>query len=366
MGVVGSLPKPSPSPAPPGSEEVRFERFTTFPGNFLQVLCALGFTSYFFFWAIGLLLWLLVSPRMLGLCSWKGLYCFAFLYFLQFFTHKPPLNKGWPHKWFLYGRVPDYVLSYHDATCIREGPPLDPKGQYLFAMYPHGVYGVCRAFSGGVRNWGALFPGIFARWGSFGAAFYLPGIREFSLISSCVDASKSVLEKAVKRGEGISLLPGGIDEMNLTDGQSKETKLVMLDRKGFTKLAIENGLDIVPGFCFGEKWIHRTVKLPGFICAFLRPFRLSGTLVRGRGPSFLGFLRPLNYVWGEAIKVKQQRPVDEAHLNEVHAEVMKSVQGIFDRYKTRFGYADDETLALVSVADAKASLKTDKGSKKTE
>ena len=50
----------------------------------------------------------------------------------------------------LYGPLVDYVLSYHDATVIREGPPLDPKaleqqhidalaqGKYLFAMYPHG------------------------------------------------------------------------------------------------------------------------------------------------------------------------------------------------------------------------------------
>ena len=38
--------------------------------------------------------------------------------------------------------MPDYVLSYHDATVIREGPAPDPKRQYLFAMYPHGVYGV--------------------------------------------------------------------------------------------------------------------------------------------------------------------------------------------------------------------------------
>lgn len=28
----------------------------------------------------------------------------------------------------------------------------------------------------------------------------------------------------------------------------------MTDRKGFVKISIENGLDIVPGFCFGEKW----------------------------------------------------------------------------------------------------------------
>ena len=39
-------------------------------------------------------------------------------------------------------------------------------------------------------------------------------------------------------GENLILLPGGIDEMNLTDGESKETQLVMTDRKGFVKISI--------------------------------------------------------------------------------------------------------------------------------
>lgn len=142
--------------------------------------------------------------------------------------------------------------------------------------------------------------------------------------------------------------------MNVTDGESKETQLVMTDRKGFVKISIENGLDIIPGFCFGEKWIHHTFRLPHLIQSLLRPLRLSGTLLRGRGMTLMGFLEPsLGFVWGEPIKVRQQKPVDEKYLDEVHAKVAESVKDIFSRYKARFGYADDEILSLVSAADAK-------------
>lgn len=357
MGAVGSTPMPSPPPAPAGSVEVHFNRLTTLPGSALQVFSALVFTSYFFFWTVGVAVWLGLSPWAFGVCSWRGLWTFSTLYTAQLFFYTPHLSRGWPHKWFLYGSLCDYILCYHDATCIREGPAPSPEGKYLFAMYPHGVYGICRAFSGGVRLWRALYPGIFARWGSFGAAFYLPGIREFSLFAGCLDASKPVLERAIRRGENVALLPGGIDEMNLTDGTSKETKLVMKDRKGFAKLAIENGLDIVPGFCFGEKWIHKTVQLPAVVRRALRPLRLSGTLLRGRGPSFLGFLHPsLGFVWGEPIRVRQQQPVQEQYLDEVHDQVIRAVQGIFERHKSRFGYSDEETLVIVSAADAKAAV----------
>lgn len=356
-GSVASSMQQLPAPAPEGSVEVRFERSTAFPGNALQVLSALMFTSYFFFWPVGVAIWMALSPWVSNLCSWRSLWCFSGAYTLQLFLHRPHLGRGWPFEWFLYSSLCDYILCYHNATCIREGPALDPKGKYLFAMYPHGVYGVCRAFSGGVRLWRAIFPGISARWGSFGAAFKLPGIREFSLCAGCLDASKPVLETAIARGENISLLPGGIDEMNLTDGDSKETKLVMTDRKGFVKLAIENGLDIVPGFCFGEKWIHKTVQLPAVVQRLLRPLRLSGTLLRGRGPTFLGFLNPpLGFVWGEPVRVKQQKPVEEAYLDEVHANVSAAVSSIFERHKDRFGYAPEERLTMVSASEAKAAV----------
>jgi len=171
--------------------------------------------------------------------------------------------------------------------------------------------------------------------------------------------------------------------MSLTDGTSTDTKLVMVDRKGYARLAIENGMDIVPGFCFGEKWIHRTVQLPPVIRKFLRRFRMSGTLLKGRGPTFLGFLGvPLGFVWGEPIRVKkpypvapasvqaayvdekakhrgdakQHMPVDPAYVDEVHAHVEAAVRDIFDRYKERFGYSPEETLTMVA-----AAKKTKKG-----
>jgi len=292
---------------------------------------------------------------LLGYCgavSWTTLFIFAVLYFVQIALYKPHLSRGW-YPFLLYSSYDvllglcDNVQGYHHGTMVREGPQLDESGKYLFAMYPHGIFGVCRAFSGG-RSWKSLFGSITARWGSFGTAFYIPGVREFSLSAGCLDAGKKTLVKAINHGENIILLPGGIKEMMLTDGESSDTQLVMKDRKGYAKLAIENGLTIVPGFCFGEKRVHDIVLLPMPIRKFLLRWQLSACLMKGRGWTFLGKEKPLAMVWGEAVPTTQMADVSVEYLDEVHAKVEKSVHSIFERYKLEFGYDDSETCTSVA------------------
>lgn len=106
-----------------------------------------------------------------------------------------------------------------------------------------------------------------------------------------------------------------------------------------------------------DEW-HVVQTLLPFTWRFTRMSFFSPFLrLRGRGITLMGFLDPpLGYVWGESIKVTQQKPVDETYLNEVHQEVADAVVGIFKRHKARFGYAEDETLSLVSAADAKKKV----------
>jgi len=210
-------------------------------------------------------------------------------------------------------------------------------------------------FSSG-KIFSELYPGCFPRWGSFSGAFYIPGIREFMLLNGVMDASRSSLARAAKRKESIILLPGGIQEMGLTDGHSKTTSIVLAERKGFVRLSVEYGLDVVPSFTFGEKYIHDTVQLPAVVARWLhRNLKVSGTLLRGRfGVTFLGYSRrPLHHVWGAPILVTRIDPKADPEgfareTDRVHALCVEAVTGLFDRHKTRFGYAADEVLEVIS------------------
>eukprot|EP00239_Pterosperma_sp_CCMP1384_P005371 CAMPEP_0197860482 /NCGR_PEP_ID=MMETSP1438-20131217/35881_1 /TAXON_ID=1461541 /ORGANISM="Pterosperma sp., Strain CCMP1384" /LENGTH=342 /DNA_ID=CAMNT_0043477361 /DNA_START=271 /DNA_END=1299 /DNA_ORIENTATION=- len=324
----------------------------TIPKRTDTIGCALEFVngfiiSHYFLWPFwAFFLWF-------GLVPTKPAVALAGLYFLQMALWKPQFSGGVPFKWCRRLPVWDYLMSYLNATMIREAE-LQPDKSYVFAMAPHGILALCRLV-GCHRHWEEMFPGQWPIWGSFGAAFYIPCVREFSLFSGAMDASRKVLKRMLKQGHSIFLLPGGTKELMLTDGASKDTKLVLLDRKGFVKLAVEHGSDIVPMYCFGEKWCLNLVLAPSVIKDLIyRYLKVAAAAMLGRWNTFMPLNvhegRPITLAWvfGEPITVEQQDPPDPAYVDKIHAEYLKRVQGLFDRYKTQFGYSDDERITFVT------------------
>ncbi len=57
----------------------------------------------------------------------------------------------------------------------------------------------------------------------------------------------------------VVLVPGGASEAAYT-GQTNEIRLVLNKRKGFIKMALQHGVDLVPSFSFGETSIFQQYK----------------------------------------------------------------------------------------------------------
>ena len=106
------------------------------PIGLAQMLAALWFSSYFFFWLVDLIV--VAALVKYNVLSSKAAVALVLAYLGQIAVYRPQNHKGWHFGWFLYSGFVDLVLGYYNSTCIREGPPLDPKGRYLFAMSPHG------------------------------------------------------------------------------------------------------------------------------------------------------------------------------------------------------------------------------------
>eukprot|EP00392_Amoebophrya_sp_AT5.2_P018265 g18773.t1 len=344
-------------------------------------------------------------------------------YVAQLFLWRPQYNRGlepdYLWKNFLFNPALDGIIHHLDGTMIREqvmgeevelvgqqaleeheretettgtpsaspsapprpSPPLRLKQEkFLFAWEPHGIMGLCRCGSGGTA-FPTLFPdqvkllespssssnsltkSIAPRWGSFGKAFYIPFVREWSLCCGCVDAGKKTLAKL---DESIHLIPGGVREIALTDPDSKVTKIPILDRKGFAKLAIEKGIRIVPVFCFGEKWSYKKVLIrPKWLREWLLKNQLTSALPLGRwGCTLMPFTdRGLGWVFGRPIGVEdisndfdgndvgEDKNFLEKQRDALHKLYMAELQRIFGEYKGKFGYAEDEELRFVNVRD---------------
>lgn len=315
---------------PPGVSSWYYPRKQGPVVEFLQL--AMSFVLWhYFFWGFAFA----SVPLLLYAAGWIGLRSVGLTfagYFAQMVLWRPQLRGGikpW-YRPFIYNPHCDLILTYLDAWVVREAP-LDPKRQYLFAWAPHGILGVCRLGSCGSK-WPSMFPSQFPRWGSFGMAYFIPGVREFSFVGGTVDASKPVLERSIADGDSIHLLPGGIREMIATDGDSTVTKLVLRGRYGFVRLAWENGMDIVPVFCFGEKWTSSRVVLPRPVRAALAQCRMAGTILSGRFGTMLPVIEhpkhgdlSLGWVYGRPIPVKRRQ------RQKLDAKDRKRVEVLFRR-----------------------------------
>ena len=60
------------------------------------------------------------------------------------------------------------------------------------------------------------------------------------------------------KGTVTALVPGGAFEAR--NWSANEVKLYLLKRKGFIKLALRHGVDLVPSFSFNEQLIYKQIS----------------------------------------------------------------------------------------------------------
>ena len=133
---------------------------------------------------------------------------------------------------------------------------------YIFGFHPHGIFSF--------QHIALLVPSLFEdscedtihnispmdkrRDLCATILFTLPGLRELSLWSGNVDASRATAQGILKRGYDMGIVVGG--EQEQLRSQMGEEIAYVKDRKGFVKLALQQGRDIVPVYTFGENNLY--------------------------------------------------------------------------------------------------------------
>jgi hypothetical protein len=158
------------------------------------------------------------------------------------------------------------MLDYFDYNEIHEISPINVieeirtgRKNYLCIFQPHGVIsfvGILSAVNASVPEFVGQLPTAVAD-----ALLYTPILKHVLGIFNLISASKQSLQKTLKqkgvRGT-IVLYVGGMAELFLSCHM--EEKLYLLKRKGFIKLALQEGIDIVPVYLFGNTTVLSILK----------------------------------------------------------------------------------------------------------
>lgn len=244
-----------------------------------------------------------------------------------------------------------YVLSSIPIRLkVLAKPPKSPSGSIIFPCHPHGALAFNRAGVGFCMPdlWDAAFPTLpNLKVLVASAAFYVPLIREMWLSSYCIEASRSVAEKALRKGPTAMLVyPGGMDEQIMT--VRGEERIYLKKRKGFIKLALREGCEVCPVYAFGESDLY---KHSGFLLNLRKWLQkncgFAAMIISGEY-GLMPYLKEdgVTLVFGEAIGIWKDRKwergmnVTDEMVEEAHDLYIRKLKELFEKEKGGLGYGD--------------------------
>ncbi|KAK3701054.1 diacylglycerol O-acyltransferase 1 [Vermiconidia calcicola] len=244
--------------------------------------------------------------------------------------------------------------SYFPARLHRSAK-LEPTRKYIFGYHPHGIisHGAFAAFGTEALGFKQLFLGITNVLLTLDSNFRIPLYRDYALRMGLASVSRESCENLLSRGgpngEGmgraITIVVGGARES--LEAKPYSLKLVVKRRKGFVKLAIRQGADLVPVLAFGENdiydqvdtdrhpWIHGLQMAVKKVAGFTVPlFHARGVFNYDVG--LMPYRRPINIVVGRPVEVLQRKEPSQEYVDEIHGRYVEELVRIWEEWKDTF------------------------------
>ncbi|XP_021262221.1 diacylglycerol O-acyltransferase 2-like isoform X2 [Numida meleagris] len=260
-------------------------------------------------------------------------------------------------RWSVWRHFRDYfpvkLVKTHD---------LSPGHNYIIGSHPHGILcvGAFCNFITGSTGFSELFPGIQPFLTTLAGNFRLPLFREYLMSGGLCPVTRRAISYLLSKngtGNAVAIVIGGAAEsLSCSPGV---TTLILKNRKGFVRMALQHGAFLVPSFSFGENELFRQVvfeegswmravqqrfqKMMGFApCVF---YGRGLTSVHSRG--FLPYARPITTVVGEPVMVpKIEEPSSEV-VDLYHGMYVRSLLKLFNDNKTKYGLSEGDKLCIV-------------------
>ncbi|KAJ3589158.1 hypothetical protein NHX12_010006 [Muraenolepis orangiensis] len=238
---------------------------------------------------------------------------------------------------------------------------LDPRRNYVLGFHPHGVL-VAGAFCNFCTNgtgFTQLFPGLTSYLLMLPLWFRAPFFRDYIMSAGLIPSDKASAGYMLERkggGNAVVIAVGGAPEA--LDAHPGTYNVLLAEKKGFIKLAMEHGAHLVPIFSFGENEVFDQVgnergtwlraiqeRLQAVMGISLPLFHARGVFQYSFG--VLPYRKPIHTVVGRPIRVERNEKPSGEQLDALHQLYMDELNDLFDKHKTDYGLDKDTFLNFV-------------------
>jgi len=273
---------------------------------------------------------------------------FMLLYFGWIYYDRAPTHGGRKSNASRKSRLYKYYKDYFPISLVKTAE-LDPKKNYVFGYHPHGIIGVGAVgnFATEATGFEKEFPGIDLKLLTLSINFKTPFYREYLMALGICDVSRPSCDYILRSGPGksIMIVVGGAAEA--LDSHPGSFILTLANRKGFVKVALANGADLVPVISFGETDVWGQVsnppgsKLREWQTKLQRIFGFSMPLIQGRGIfnydwGLLPHRRPITTIVGAPIKLPHITEPTEEDISKYHQTYITELKKLFDQHRETY------------------------------
>ncbi|XP_068103746.1 diacylglycerol O-acyltransferase 2-like isoform X2 [Hyperolius riggenbachi] len=206
-----------------------------------------------------------------------------------------PENGGRRSEWVRNWSIWKHFQEYFPIQLVKTHN-LVPGRNYIIGSHPHGILciGAFCNFVTESTGFSQKFPGIRPHLATLAGLFRLPILREYLMSGGLCPVNQKAIGYTLSqkgRGNAVVIVVGGAAEALFS--HQGATTIILNRRRGFVRLALEHGADLVPSYSFGEIDLYQQIHFSEG--SFLRAAQCKIQKCIGFAPCFFygrGFTSP--------------------------------------------------------------------------